>query len=785
MKKKTKFNTKKANLYKSRIIKTQITDKSFVNKEKLNVPDFLESRKFEIESFELSQLNTKYASSKRIFQKLPRSLRRRSASHNLKRIPKRLRNKALREIINSTNGKNEKKKVSNGKKLYKLKRTKRLHILAGKLKVLKEFPDSKIFEKNIKTRYKIQLLNEQIKEIMKSRSESTFNNILYSHDNTGINQLSKHVKCNLKFHKRQTHFKWIPTHVWHAKRFHMVKQYTFQMPLIPTQKCFRLMNRCSRKSAVLFDVSYYTTLILEIPEKNDFFFFLSSLIQKNDVFIHSNENKFFYNWIHSLKTGEKIGKAYIFFNIEINRIIIRVFPSIYENLFNEIKEFISKFQNSNVYDCKYSIGSFKLIGPEVIYNLSKIFHFFSDENSKIIDFFCKLSNVNDSNIVPDGTTLCFDVKDPRLWKHLTNELTKKKFSNSDSINIILDIVSNRTDFINKKSLLNFLTIDGRNDSYKNQLSIKDISKHFEKSSQCSVFLKNLTEVSKIPLILSKINKSEWLMLIPWHWVLPLWLLLVKKTRVSVGGLKQQHQFNLEKKLPSFPQDFPFLQDGWNYNELIGKLNFQKFEKLPLNQKNKYVSNNDDLELITPFKCDWIALRSFFFLKKFADFNTNKLVYAKFSDQNLNRKIENYNDLNQVVKTINKMSSDEKTIPLVLYDKKNLDHQKIIKNDYKLDNFNEIINLKIPVIQIYITILNKGLIKDYAKIFYFNNSSDLINKNHNQTNLVGFVTSCNLNLNLGRSCGIGVVCSSLISKQNFVYIKNIKSTNFHLAKFEII
>ena len=45
------------------------------------------------------QANSRAVLAQRAFQDVPRSLRRRSASHNVKRVPRRIREKATREMI--------------------------------------------------------------------------------------------------------------------------------------------------------------------------------------------------------------------------------------------------------------------------------------------------------------------------------------------------------------------------------------------------------------------------------------------------------------------------------------------------------------------------------------------------------------------------------------------------------------------------------------------------------------------------------------------------------------
>ena len=66
------------------------------NPDKIQVMDFLEARSSELDSM-LKALGGK-GGSKRTFQKLPRHMRRRATSHNPKRLPRRFRDKAEKEV---------------------------------------------------------------------------------------------------------------------------------------------------------------------------------------------------------------------------------------------------------------------------------------------------------------------------------------------------------------------------------------------------------------------------------------------------------------------------------------------------------------------------------------------------------------------------------------------------------------------------------------------------------------------------------------------------------------
>ncbi|KAG9057294.1 hypothetical protein FS842_007652 [Serendipita sp. 407] len=64
----------------------------------IDVVKFVEARAFEITSMQTAMKTTKNAASSRVWQSLPRHLRRRAASHNSRRVPVRLREKAKKEM---------------------------------------------------------------------------------------------------------------------------------------------------------------------------------------------------------------------------------------------------------------------------------------------------------------------------------------------------------------------------------------------------------------------------------------------------------------------------------------------------------------------------------------------------------------------------------------------------------------------------------------------------------------------------------------------------------------
>jgi ribonuclease P/MRP protein subunit POP1 len=82
----------------ARTVNTQPIDAALVDGE-LDVGKFIKTREFEIAALDEALKSAKTALSSQAFQELPISMRRRTGSHNVKRLPKRLRTRALGEVL--------------------------------------------------------------------------------------------------------------------------------------------------------------------------------------------------------------------------------------------------------------------------------------------------------------------------------------------------------------------------------------------------------------------------------------------------------------------------------------------------------------------------------------------------------------------------------------------------------------------------------------------------------------------------------------------------------------
>ena len=177
---KSSFNKKKKT-FVARQINAQSTEKAYKNGV-LDVPSFIRAREYEIRALDEAMTRSKNAQSQLSHQDLPRSMRRRAASHNYKRMPKRLQARAIQEVI-SSNGTFDQKKASR-----KIKRVPRVKLAIARR--------------------------------LRQREKAAIEKPLV------VDELSSKIASNRprpvgKYKKRQKEKIWLPTHIWHAKRAKM------------------------------------------------------------------------------------------------------------------------------------------------------------------------------------------------------------------------------------------------------------------------------------------------------------------------------------------------------------------------------------------------------------------------------------------------------------------------------------------------------------------------------------------------------------------------------------
>ncbi|XP_041987629.1 ribonucleases P/MRP protein subunit POP1 [Aricia agestis] len=63
-----------------------------------------------------------------------------------------------------------------------------------------------------------------------------------------------------EYTRRQRRNVWLETHIWHAKRFHMIEKWGHRLAYRPCDKAFRACYRASSAHCLMQDLSYYTSI---------------------------------------------------------------------------------------------------------------------------------------------------------------------------------------------------------------------------------------------------------------------------------------------------------------------------------------------------------------------------------------------------------------------------------------------------------------------------------------------------------------------------------------------
>lgn len=766
-------NLRKAKLYSSRQIRTQVSDSAFSEGAKLLIPQFLQSRQFEIESLERAQLQSKYSGAARCFQTLPRTLRRRVASHNVKRIPRRLRNRAIREMSEGTvsamkeQWKSPRIRNLRGRQRYRLLMTKKLLLIQTRMKYMRSIPITYRLNNTKKKllRHIWKQLNKELKSQRQLKGEQRLNNRVGAYDNYGKREFAERPRGNIKYWKRQNDYVWLTTHMWHVKRFHMIKVHGWQIPLLPTQKCFKSMNRSKKNDSVLFDTSYMNHMVVRTAESGSIFNdFIAPLTRITENDVATTEGGVYEGLIY-YKRGNS---PYLLTTIVLiywheNEAIVRTYPSAYEELFSFVS---SEYPSFDLDDCRYAIGSLELRGPKSLELLMKALDV--DAESELYSLWNSITKFPDT--YPGGTCLSLKMRDPR---------TKPKGPRDNAFQLLfVELLKLLTTHRASTTLGDH---SSRSESYEEMKSIKEVQKEASSLQNHS----SLIRPGKIPILLVKLQSGSWTLVMPWFWILPTWHVLVKSPKVKPGGQKQIRQFNFEAGRKSYPVDYPFTPDGWHWQETQNLLKSLVYSKLPTSKRVDYGQYEGPLN---PHGSDWEFLRRLNYeldkLKSenrlplssnsdFARFNYERdFNSSETGRQFISRNIELIHDLAVVIKS---GMTVKKTFPVCSICLPGLE-PSVYPNEQEN---------KIPILPVksILLILATGLLKDNARIYRWNPSAS--DQHLMLVDLIGFISSGGMNLDIGRLLGIGHVIEDADLAGGKVLVRNIGQTVFHEATIEEI
>ncbi|SCV05319.1 LANO_0H04852g1_1 [Lachancea nothofagi CBS 11611] len=799
----------------------------------LKVSEFMASREFEVKQLQSAILKSKSTSSTRVFQALPRKLRRRTASHNVKRIPKRLRNRALREMRKSeqtvtkgTQTLSKKRKYGlTAKQLYKARMAVKLLRLAAKSKSMKLALPADATASHHKLRSRIKALQKTIREHASGKLQSSRNNRLGSYDCTGFGVLAPKPIGRIKYLKRQNKFTWLPSHVWNAKRSHMLKRWGYQIPWSPTQKCFKLTHKLGNSvstsdGAMCSDTSYMGTMILASDDAEYLKQLISQLTKKRGSLTKYRASHHWFEGVVFDDSKNALGPINLLW-LSFNKCMLRLHPAIYPTVFERLTA--SDNKKLTVHDCRYSIASITLTGAKSLNALSQVLR--STELSQSYCQFKKVAYITDINLLPQRTMFAFNAMDPR---HLSNP---KKLANSKPV--ADDILQLQDQFPQSEivSVLEKLADPiEREKTYSNQLTLKELAARrrslLGSTKNSNVIPFNADGDPSFPIIISKLPKQElWVVILPWFWHLPLWYQLNRVSRVHHMGLRQLQQLSYERHRLYFPDDYPFTQVGNDENSLYKKAAQKNFwSRKPVSKRVNYAKIPNihseapamfPGEVGDPFCCDW----------RFLQILRNGLTYLKsqgnecvkmfdasrtsqFDELNL-RKLTYVNDLVELYGDVCSKNLIAEGLPLqiVTQSAAKIQIETPDTESAKKTPQQTVVSTALPVIAVSCELLERGHPKDTARIYsipqqdlhYWESIVQVSSRpsgrrNHDTAqpipslhNLIGFATSGTFHLGQGQGVCTGFIDSreAILPGNNYVLIRNVGTNVYRIAKWKQI
>ncbi|XP_028170834.1 ribonucleases P/MRP protein subunit POP1 [Ostrinia furnacalis] len=453
-----------------------------------------------------------------------------------------------------------------------------------------------------------------------------------------------------EYTRRQRKNVWLETHIWHAKRFHMIKRWSYSIAYAPCDKAFRACYRASSAHCLLQDISYYTPIQITGPVEilKEMFSNITNsscglgvcakafVDGKREGSIHLYEAK-------SYPFGY-IGKVtFIWHNTESNKCLwlfvhpaqIKQVESLLtdllcntQNSMNEVPEKKRKLANNYSENIKMKLfpgtyNRFRLTGPKshavLTHSLKCIQNLETIKQNKWVSntsdsefsnlkekeqYWQNISSVASPSELPQRMIIGLVAKDPRLSRP---KIRTKAVNNMKERN--LQCLLNIPPSISTSHLWN--------------TNIHDVIKK-EKLS-CAKFIEHVTKtrlvpgeinendpvLQSVPVVLIQRPGSQnldskkigygsgWDIIIPPGYGLPFWQTFIMFGARS-GGLRESEHLSFEMGECYFPPDS---ESGKEEEERISTELKEKYFRLPPSKRVNYIK----LAIVSPFICPWKIL----------------------------------------------------------------------------------------------------------------------------------------------------------------------------------
>ncbi|KAI0393411.1 ribonucleases P/MRP protein subunit POP1-domain-containing protein [Xylariaceae sp. FL0594] len=588
---------KRSKMFESRSIATQRPHEALQNGE-LNVQAFVNSMAFEINALDESMRRSRTSGTSRAFQKVPFTLRRRTAAHDYKRVPKRLHRRAQREMAEdntpTVNSRTRKPKTS--KSRLRAETARRLGILAKRKRLQKD-------KNGVVSGSTVIVTRAPRPKIRR-------------------NELNALPVTAPRYRKRQLKKVWLPTHMWHAKRARMTLPseplWGFSIPLTPTQKNYRPTHRVQwEKGAMTWDMSYMSTIGL---------FGKESILKHVLVDIGLTQDSLWtekgkrwragaVHWTGNLSrrvstSHQCIAPATVIWcpvktvetpekDASSRQVFIRIHPASFLEAFNELLRIIKGYTpRPYIQDLRHEIGSIEITGPdstEALLGVLKPYGVDSEEGP--VSRFKSLLGLRDPASLPLGAMLALSIADPRL-SYPPRKLQPPAATDQQTQ---LDLLESISAFRNDEGLQPYQLFDRDARFRASKLPSQQSLNRRRGKADPGAPLKPTDADPPIPIMLLASRNGTgthipgtWTILLPWKCVQPVWLSLMHYPlstggNPKFGGLDEIRQLAFERGQPWFPGDAPGTDAGNAWETREREVRRKKWASRPKGKRTQWES----------------------------------------------------------------------------------------------------------------------------------------------------------------------------------------------------
>ncbi|RZC41270.1 ribonucleases P/MRP protein subunit POP1, partial [Asbolus verrucosus] len=420
-------------------------------------------------------------------------------------------------------------------------------------------------------------------------------------------------------------YKWLQTHIWHAKRFHMVEKWGYKLPCHPCDKAFRACYRATTQHCLLQDISYINCIEIS-GNKNLIIETFKRLCRPNTgltvgakAFIDGNREGEL--TLFEMETSQKaIGTINFHWEPshinEISKLWLWVHAAFYNDVLNNLikcfqfnlsnldkqKYYINESSGVKLTELAEELNRFRLTGPLANSVLHDTFVYNVCENVHTQQSWFKeyIESNNDNRLTVNNQYT--------YWKNISNITSVSEISPHIIISLI--VTDPRLNFPKKRTKCvptseRFTECEVPNNISRSPLWEKTIrnkvceskietSKIIELQSKLLVpgsDVKANNVFVPVLLIQRPGNKKEniglgggWDVILPSAWSKPFWIAMVMRG-ARVGGLRESRSILFEMGKSQFLQ--PDTDAGMKEEEQISKECVEKFFKKPPNKRINY------------------------------------------------------------------------------------------------------------------------------------------------------------------------------------------------------